>query len=62
MKAKTKSKHPISQESLSKAMALHQNGKIEAAEEIYKEILKNNPNSFDALHLFWFLSSTNAQM
>jgi predicted O-linked N-acetylglucosamine transferase (SPINDLY family) len=51
MKAKTKSKHPISQESLSKAMALHQNGKIEAAEEIYKEILKNNINSFDALHL-----------
>jgi len=50
MKAKIKSKHLSYQASLSKAMALHQNGKIDDAEERYKEILKNNPNSFDALH------------
>jgi protein O-GlcNAc transferase len=51
MKAKNKSKHPNSQLLLSKAMTLHQNGNIIAAEEIYKDILKNNPDSFDTLHL-----------
>ena len=33
------------------AIALHQQGKISAAKTIYEEILTNNPNDFDALHL-----------
>jgi predicted O-linked N-acetylglucosamine transferase (SPINDLY family) len=48
---KAKVKNQTLQTPLSKAMAFHQNGKLEAAEEVYKEILKSNPKSFDALHL-----------
>jgi tetratricopeptide (TPR) repeat protein len=51
MKAKIKSKNSTAQTPLSKAMAYHQNGKIEAAAEIYTQILKSNPNNFEALHL-----------
>ncbi len=51
MKAKVKSDNPTSQTALSKAMAFHQSGDIEAAEKAYKKILKSNPDNFDALHL-----------
>ncbi len=49
MKAKPKNQRP--QHSLSKAMAFHQDGQLEAAEKIYNSILKSNPKCFDALHL-----------
>ena len=36
---------------LSKALDLHRNGSLDKADEIYLEILKNNPNDFDSNHL-----------
>ena len=36
---------------LSQALDLHRNGSIEKADEIYLEILKNNPDDFDSNHL-----------
>jgi predicted O-linked N-acetylglucosamine transferase (SPINDLY family) len=51
MKAKVKSNNPTLKMTLSKAMAFHQSGDIEAAEKVYKNILKSNPDNFDALHL-----------
>ena len=51
MKARIQSKNSTAQTPLSKAMAHHKNGKIEAAAEIYNQILKSNPNNFEALHL-----------
>jgi tetratricopeptide (TPR) repeat protein len=36
---------------LSQALDLHRNGSIDKADEIYLEILKNNPDNFDSNHL-----------
>jgi tetratricopeptide (TPR) repeat protein len=36
---------------LPQALDLHRNGSIEKADEIYLEILKNNPDNFDSNHL-----------
>jgi len=33
------------------ALAFHQGGKLSEAKQLYEEILKKNPNHFDALHL-----------
>ena len=39
------------QAALTKAIALHQQGNIDAAQNIYESILKSHPKNFDALHL-----------
>ena len=39
------------QAKLSEAVALHQQGRLEPAKQIYVEILQGNPKHFDALHL-----------
>jgi len=38
-------------EVFSKALALHQQGKLPEAKKLYEELLNKNPNHFDALHL-----------
>ena len=54
--AKTAVKKPSAlpaqtQAALTKAIALHQQGNIDAAQNIYESILKSHPKNFDALHL-----------
>ena len=41
----------VIQQELRQALALHQQGKLSDAKKIHKEILKQRPNHFDALHL-----------
>jgi protein O-GlcNAc transferase len=44
-------KPDVIQQRLQQAVALHQQGKLSDAKEIYEAILKQIPNNFDALHL-----------
>ena len=39
------------QEQFSRAVALHQQGKIQEAQALYESIIKHQPNHADALHL-----------
>ncbi|HEX7881875.1 MAG TPA: tetratricopeptide repeat protein, partial [Afipia sp.] len=39
------------------AVALHQRGQLAAAEKIYEDILRQQPNNFDALHLLGLVSA-----
>ena len=39
---------------LDKALAFHQNGNLQQAEERYRQILKANPQNEDALHFLVF--------
>jgi tetratricopeptide (TPR) repeat protein len=39
------------QAKFAQGMALHQQGKLTEAERIYEEVLRQQPNHFDALHL-----------
>ena len=39
------------QAKFNQGMALHQQGKLADAERIYREVLGQHPNHFDALHL-----------
>ena len=53
---KTKSEKPAAlpaqeQVALNNAIALHQQGNIDAAQNVYESILKSHPKNFDALHL-----------
>jgi tetratricopeptide (TPR) repeat protein len=40
---------------LSKAIALHQEGQFSVAKKLYEEVLAKSPQSFDALHLLGVL-------
>ena len=42
---------------LSEAVALHQQGRLEQAKQIYVEILQGNPKHFDALHLLGLVAA-----
>ena len=42
---------------VSRAMALHQGGQLDAAEPLYKSALAINPNHFEALHFFGLLEA-----
>ena len=53
---KTRSDKPAAlpaqaQVALNNAIALHQQGNIDAAQTVYESILKSHPKNFDALHL-----------
>ena len=48
---KAKSKNHLPSRLLPKAMAFHQDGQLQAAEDIYNAILNSDPKCFDALHL-----------
>ena len=41
---------------LNEAVALHQQGQLELAKQIYENILQDNPRHFDALHLLGVIS------
>jgi thioredoxin-like negative regulator of GroEL len=45
------------QAALAQALALHQRGQLVAAERIYQDILRQQPNHFDALHLLGLISA-----
>jgi predicted O-linked N-acetylglucosamine transferase (SPINDLY family) len=45
------------QEQLTKAIALHQKGRLGDAQKIYKEILKTNPKKFEALHFLGIIAA-----
>ena len=53
-----------SQEQVSQAIALHQQGRLGEAKEMYESILKVNPMHFDALHLLGIVAaqSKNPQL
>ena len=57
MKAKNKSKTAQTQVQLIKAIALHQKGRLDDAQTIYKEILKANPKKFEALHFLGIIAA-----
>ena len=42
---------------LIKAIALHQKGRLDDAQTIYKEILKANPKKFEALHFLGIIAA-----
>ncbi len=48
--ARTPASSPL-QAKLKQGVALHQNGKLADAERIFTEVLKQQPNNFDAMHL-----------
>ncbi|QOZ36882.1 glycosyltransferase family 41 protein [Bradyrhizobium sp. CCBAU 53421] len=45
------------QRAFGQAVALHQRGQLAAAEKIYEDILRQQPNNFDALHLLGLISA-----
>ncbi len=47
---------------LEKAIALHQQGELDAAEQSYREILAINPNEADALHLFGVINAQRGDL
>ncbi|MBR1160270.1 tetratricopeptide repeat protein [Bradyrhizobium elkanii] len=48
---------PALQRAFAQAVALHQRGQLAAAEKIYEDILRQQPNNFDALHLLGLVSA-----
>ena len=44
------------QAKLTQAVALHKQGRLVQAKQIYEEILKSNPSHFDALHFMGLIS------
>ncbi|MGY4572963.1 O-linked N-acetylglucosamine transferase family protein [Bradyrhizobium sp. USDA 3256] len=45
------------QRAFAQAVALHQRGQLAAAEKIYEDMLRQQPNNFDALHLLGLISA-----
>ncbi|MCS3446891.1 MULTISPECIES: tetratricopeptide repeat protein [Bradyrhizobium] len=45
------------QRAFAQAVALHQRGQLAAAEKIYEDILRQQPDNFDALHLLGLISA-----
>ncbi|WP_375787873.1 tetratricopeptide repeat protein [Bradyrhizobium sp. Pha-3] len=52
-----KSNSTALQLAFAQAVALHQRGQLAAAENIYEDILRQQPNNFDALHLLGLISA-----
>jgi len=49
------------QVTLNNAIALHQQGNIDAAQTVYESILKSHPKNFDALHLLGVVATQRKQ-
>ena len=61
MKANNNFTTAETQEQLTKAIALHQKGRLGDAQKIYEEILKKNPHNFDALHLLGVIAAHSTE-
>jgi protein O-GlcNAc transferase len=49
------------QAKFNQAVALHQQGRLPEAERIYQEVLRQQPNHFDALHLLGVMAVQTRQ-
>ncbi|MCA6104221.1 tetratricopeptide repeat protein [Bradyrhizobium australafricanum] len=52
-----KSSETALQRAFAQAVALHQRGQLAAAEKIYEDMLRQQPDNFDALHLLGLISA-----
>src|SRR4051794_31679182 len=48
--------------SFDKAMELHRQGRLDEAESIYADVLQQQPDHFDALHLLGVVAHQNGQL